>query len=273
MKTVVNDGHWDFTTKYINYTISNGSVVRTIVGIEIILLNIVLQQMNMTFVHVPTPDGFEIKSDGSINNLIISMMTKKSYIALGGLGSTIYLEPFLDTASTCYITNIRWYVPCFGKYPRWSSIFRILSVELWLVLIIPIVTAAISTTLVGRYSCTSEWQGYKTLKSSLTNLWAVILGVAVSTMPRTTSLRSLFLAWVCFYVAFSTVFQAFLTTFLIDSGYKPQIKYMGELFSSGIKLVYPPGFRFLVDEDDMEASDIQKYYIFCPSFFIFVRNW
>ena len=110
--------------------------------------------------------------------------------------------------------------------------------ELWVVRIISIVFAAISTTILGRYSCTSEWQGYKTLTSSLTNIWAVILGVALSTMPRAPSLRLLFFAWVCFSLAFNTVFQAFLTTFLIDSGYKTPIQILDELFASGIKLVY-----------------------------------
>ena len=122
--------------------------------------------------------------------------------------------------------------------------------ELWLVLIISIVNAAISTTLVGRYSCTSEWQKYKTLTSSLTKVWAVILGVSVSTMPRTRSLRSLFLAWVCFFVAFSTVFQAFLTSFLIDYGYKPPIENMDELFGSGIKLAYQQGDNFIFQNGD-----------------------
>jgi len=91
-------------------------------------------------------------------------------------------------------------------------------VELWLVLIISIVIAAISITHVGRYSCTSEWQGYKTLSVSLTNVWPVILGVLVSTMSPAPSLLSLFLAWVCFSLAFSTVFQVILATFLIDCG-------------------------------------------------------
>jgi len=56
---------------------------------------------------------------------------------------------------------------------------------------------------------------------------------------HTPSLRSLFLAWVCFSLAFSTVFQAFLAI-LIDSGYKTPIHNMDELFASGIKLPYPP---------------------------------
>jgi hypothetical protein len=140
-------------------------------------------------------------------------------------------------------------------------------VELWLVLIISIVIAGISTTLVGRYSCMSEWQGYKTLVGSLTNLWAVILGVAVSTMPRTPSLRSLFLAWVCFSLAFSTVFQAFLTTFLIDSGYKTPIQNMDELFASGIKLAYPPFYSYIFEDgDETEASKVERKGLICPSY-------
>jgi hypothetical protein len=49
----------------------------------------------------------------------------------------------------------------------------------------------------------------------------------------------------CFCVAFSTVFQAFLTTFLIDSGYKTPIQNLDELFASGIKLAYTQQNDFL----------------------------
>ena len=98
--------------------------------------------------------------------------------------------------------------------------------------------------------CTSEWQRYKTLTSSLTKILAVVLAVSVSTMPRTPSLRSLFLAWVCFSLAFSTVFQAFLTTFLIDSGYKTPIKDMDEISASGIKLAYPEENSIIFEDGD-----------------------
>jgi hypothetical protein len=111
------------------------------------------------------------------------------------------------------------------------------------------------------------------MSSSLTNVWAVVLGVAVSTMPRTPSLRSLFLAWVCFSVAFSTVFQAFLTTFLIDSGYKTQIQNMEELFGSGMKLAYPEGDNFFFKEgDETEASKVLRNRVDCPSYDVCI-NW
>ena len=93
------------------------------------------------------------------------------------------------------------------------------------------------------------------------------LGVAVSKMPRTPSLRSLFLAWVCFSVAFSTVFLAFLTTFLIDSGYKTPIKTVDELFTSGIKLAYPTQFSGIIENgDETEVSKVLKNRVDCPSF-------
>jgi hypothetical protein len=144
----------------------------------------------MTYVYVSTPEGFETEQS-SAANLVSTLIAKKAYIALGDVTVHNLLFSYLDCTNTHYIFSYRRYVPCSVKYSRWSSIFRILSAELWLVLIISIVIVAISTKHFVRYSCTSEWQGYKTLTSTLTNVWAVIVGVSVSRMPRTPSLRSL----------------------------------------------------------------------------------
>jgi hypothetical protein len=266
MKAVVRNSDWFDTTSYDYYLDSNKTNVTEAYGMEMDLLELVLDQLKTTFVHVPTPEGFE-SDEGLTNNLISAMIAKEVYIALGAVGTHYLNHPFLDSTNSYHTMRLRWYVPCSVKYPRWSSIFRILSVELWLVLIISIVIAAISVTLVGRYSCTSEWQGYKTLRSSLTNVWAVILGVAVSKMPRKPSLRSLFLSWVCFSMAFSTVFQAFLTTFLVDSGYKKPIQNKDELYESGIKLQYPPDFNFIFENDkETEVSKVKEKSANCQSY-------
>jgi len=273
MKAVVRDDHWYFTTNYVYLNDSNHNVVRYIEGLECKLLRIVCEQMNMTFIHVPTPEGFEMEHGSLTANLLKNMFRKKIYIALGYVGTHYLIDSYIDSTNSHYLMIVRWYVPCSVKYPRWSSIFRILSVELWLVLITSIGIAAISSTLVGRYSCTSEWQGYKTLTSSLTNFWAVILGVSVSAMPRTPSLRSLFLAWLCFSLAFSTVFQAFLTSFLIDSGYKTPIQNMEELFASGIKLAYQTGQNFIFENgDETEKLIVQRNRANCPSIQV-CENW
>jgi hypothetical protein len=86
-------------------------------------------------------------------------------------------------------------------------------------------------------------------------------------MPRTPSLRLLFFAWVCFSLAFSTVFQAFLTTFLIDSGYKTPIRNMDELFASGMKFAYPQVYSFILElGGETELSKLQRNRANCPSY-------
>jgi len=75
-------------------------------------------------------------------------------------------------------------------------------------------------------------------------------------MSRTLFPHLLFLAWVYFSLAFSTVLQAFLTTFLIDSGYKTPIQNMDELFASSIKLSQLPDHSFIFENGD-ETEQLQ----------------
>jgi hypothetical protein len=91
-------------------------------------------------------------------------------------------------------------------------------------------------------------------------------------MPRTPSLRSLFLAWVCFSLAFSTVFQAFLTKFLIHSRYKTPIQNVDELFDSGITLAYQPEHDFILEGgDETELSKVKQKLFFIVRGFGFVK--
>ena len=264
MKSFVKNGKYNFTTNYVQHNSSNGRFWEHIEALEYDLLK-VFAKMNMELVHDLTPD-VEINVETMVK-LTRDMFAKQIHVALSALQTDMMSQPFFDSTNCYYVMSVRWYVPCSVKYRRWSCIFRILSVELWLVMFTSIVIAAISTTLVGRYSCTPEWQMYKTLTSSATNVWAVILGVPVSTMPRTPSLRSLFIGWVCFSVAFSTVLQALLTTFLIESEYKTPIQNVDELFASGIKLAYPQGCSFIFKGGDgTELSKVERNRANCPSY-------
>jgi hypothetical protein len=71
---------------------------------------------------------------------------------------------------------------------------------------------------------------------------------------------------VCFSLAFSTVIQVFLTSFLVDSGYEIPIQNVDELFTSGIKVAFPPGYSsFFEIGDETKDSNIQKYIANCPT--------
>jgi hypothetical protein len=126
MKAVVRDGRGFVATRYVRGKNSIGVNVR---GFEMDLLRIILQQMNMTFVHVPTPEVFELRKE-SVSNLVTLMIAKKAYIALGRVKRILSLYDFFDLTDSYLTTRIRRCVPCSVKYERWSSIFRILSAEL-----------------------------------------------------------------------------------------------------------------------------------------------
>jgi hypothetical protein len=75
MKAVVRNA-LDFAgTSYLTENISSE---RDIKGLEMDLLRIILQQMNMTFVSVPTPEGFELRKV-LVNNLVNTTIAKEAY--------------------------------------------------------------------------------------------------------------------------------------------------------------------------------------------------
>jgi hypothetical protein len=76
MKAVVRICEWVVTKNYIQHTNSNGIVVMIVVGMEVNLLWIVLQQMNMTLVLVPTPERLYITKD-YFQNYIYRNMDEK----------------------------------------------------------------------------------------------------------------------------------------------------------------------------------------------------
>ena len=75
MKAVVRDSRWLFTTYYKTELDLNGSVVTKIFGMEMNLLMLVLKQINMTFVHVPTPEGFETQKRRTDNLTLRLLMS------------------------------------------------------------------------------------------------------------------------------------------------------------------------------------------------------
>ena len=62
--------------------------------------------MNMSFSHVPSPNGFEMEVM-SVNNITGAMLSKKTDIAFGGLGTNSLSVSYFDSTNTYYIMNVR----------------------------------------------------------------------------------------------------------------------------------------------------------------------
>jgi hypothetical protein len=69
------------------------------------------------------------------------------------------------------------------------------------------------------------------------------------------------------------VFQAFLTTFLIDHGHKTPIQSKDELYASGIKLAFQQEYNLIFENGDQtEASIVKRNRANCRSFAV-CKEW
>jgi hypothetical protein len=103
--------------------------------------------------------------------------------------------------------------------------------------------------------------------------------VSVNTQPRCAPLRLFFFCWVCYSVAVSTVFQAYLTTFLIEPGYVEPIKTVEQMLASDMKFGFDQGYEvFFNDTSDSTDNTILKnavgclYYDTCLNWTIYEHN-
>ena len=83
------------------------------------------------------------------------------------------------------------------------------------------------------------------------NVWAVLNGESVLQKTISISLRIIFIAWVWYAVAMTTVYRAFFIGLLINPGFEKGITTLNDLIQSGIDYGYP------VEMDSLIFSDPQ----------------
>ena len=235
-------------------------------GWEVRLFRIIADSLNMTPTYVRPPNSLVIHYASEVVDILA---LDKADIVFGALDSEIrwLREKELDTTTSYIMRRLRWYVPCSFKYPRWSSIYRIFSAQLWVCLILSMAVISSTISLIARYGRTySKSPDYWSMTKSLTCVWAVILGVTAPALPHKASVQAVFLAWLFFSLAVNNIFQTFLTTFLTRSGYEPPIHNIDQMLASKIKHGYHPDLDYFYDiTDDVDSHIIQENRILCPN--------
>ena len=180
----------------------------------------------------------------AIENALADVLFDEAEIAFGGIPLLKAASDFADPSLPYYQTQYMWYVPCAKPLNRLEAVSHIFSTSLWVTLITFMFLTAVIMWCIARI--TLESHTYKTISSVFYNVWAVVMGVSVTQMPRTLHLRLVIFPWICYCFAISTVFQIFFTSYLVDPGLQTQITSLQELLDSKIEF----GFR----------SEIETYY-------------
>ena len=155
---------------------------------------------------------------------------------LGGYGTYSSALDYLTEQTRSYLNvHFFWYTPCAVKYQRWSRFFNIFSVDMWICFALSLVLAVVTVRCISNYGHIShlhESTSYSNIFSVTSNIISVVLSVSVNTQSHSAPLRLLFFCWMRYSVAYSKVFQAYFTTYLIEPGYKEPIRTVEHMVKS-----------------------------------------
>jgi hypothetical protein len=219
-------------------------------GWEIELIRIIGKSLNASFV---------IEDENNTEYL-----NGTPYIFIGGF-LALNSEKGYEFTRSYHTSWYVWYTQYAVKYQRWSRFFEIFPVDVWISLAFSLVLGVIIVRCISK--CThklnlNESKTYNNILSIAANTISVLLSVSVNTHPRSTPIRVFFFCRVCISFAISTVFQAYLTSYLIEPGYEVPIKTLDEMlkkigFTQGCELFY-------ANSSDSVDLAIYKGYVRCP---------
>lgn len=227
-------------------------------GWEVNSLKSIVEYMNSSIHFIFPPPNNEkwghLLDNGSYTGLTGDLVYNRADIGFAAWSLHPSTLKALDATKTYFRDEWVWWVPCAKKIPRWKSIFMVFSTGTWTAGLFSVVFSLLIMVFLAkgeqRTGILQEWQVYKRFASCFSSIWAVLLAVSVSPMPRTSSVRVFFASWVCYCLAITTIFDGFLITYLIDPGLQHQINSFDEIVASGNDFGYHLAIGAIVGESD-----------------------
>ena len=218
-------------------------------GLEVRLLKHFAEKKNLSikFLDLPADGGqWGVNlGNGTWTGVTGEIIRSYSDIATGNWWYRCHLIEETECLTPHSVDEVRWYVPCAKPYPRWMSITRVFKMSLWLGFLSAYVIVSIAMWFIVRVSNIIstdpiENQAYTSVEKCLLNFWAIILEESASNNPpHVAVIRLVFFMWVLYCWAMNTVYQTYMTSFLIDPGLQHQVSSEAELLDSGMKIGIP----------------------------------
>jgi hypothetical protein len=202
-------------------------------GLEINMLQMIQKATNIStvFRHPPSDGTWGILlENGSWTGILRELIEGVSDMAFGALYYRCHISNDVIECTKPYIYDETiWYVPCAHSNPRWISLSRVFKLSLWLSFIMGYIIVSVIIWAIVKVSnavATIENQSstYTNRTKCFLNVWAIILGVcATEDIPQKGVVRIVFLLWVVYSLAVNTVYQTFLTSYMLDPGQQHQL--------------------------------------------------
>lgn len=216
---------------------------------EIKFLELVFKKLNFTMVLGP-PEPIISDYTRSIFNKLQELVLSDYNLAIGELPLITEIAEHADYTFSHLSYYAKWFVPCGRHESRETTISRIFSASVWIIMAFILFVASILMASMGAHFKRNnfpEFSIFTNVTACLFALWAVTLGVSSPELPRTTKVRLFFILFVWYSLAINTVFQTYFTSFIVQPGIKHSIENLEELLKSGIEFGFDPFFDVLIN--------------------------
>jgi hypothetical protein len=214
----------------------NNRTIYAYVGYEVEYFKLIAEALNMSILYEEVPPG-------KIQEIYMKTVGDVAYgmsdISFGGYPLHSLFMHILDPAIPYAKEYLKWYIPCGKPIPREKKVTAIFTPHLWVTVFCVFISVAVVMwqLSVRTQPFQLDSRSFRAISVCLYNVWAVSMGVPVSEMPRSYSIRLMFLCFVWYCFALRTLFQICFTSILVNPGTSDQIRTIEELYRSDLVYV------------------------------------
>ncbi|KAJ9580338.1 hypothetical protein L9F63_003973 [Diploptera punctata] len=168
-------------------------------------------------------------------NEIVKLMNGDEDMLVGAIPILNQMTMLTDLSAPVFLDILKFQVPCPNHVDKMKRIMSLFSLYTWLCLgLVPILVSFAFWTLSNIPKRNANFTAFNMISRCFSAAWAVLLGVSVPRMPLSLRMRCLFIIYVWYCFAISTVFQAFFTTYIVEPGYEPSLHTVDDVVESGL---------------------------------------
>ncbi|KAJ9580357.1 hypothetical protein L9F63_003992 [Diploptera punctata] len=203
-------------------------------GIGLELINLFAREVNLTpnFINPITETKHE-----DIIELIIAFSSGLIDIIAGVIPVAQNIKSYADLSVPVLIDTLKYVVPCPKPMKKTEKIITLFSLSTWISMgLIFVIVSVLFWTLSNYPTRKNDIAGFNLLTQCFSAAWAVLLGISVPQIPNFLGTRTLFIIYVWYCFAISTVFQAYFTTYLVEPGYEARLESLDDVMRAELKL-------------------------------------
>ncbi|KAJ9578745.1 hypothetical protein L9F63_005034 [Diploptera punctata] len=163
------------------------------------------------------------------------------------------LHLFGDVSIAIFSDGFIYLVPCPNTLMKTEKVVALFRLSTWISMGFVFIFVSVLFWILSHYPTRrNDYTGFNLLSQCFSAAWAVLLGVSVPQMPLSLGTRNLFIIYVWYCFAISTVFQAYFTTYLVEPGYEARLETLDDVKRAGLTFGF---YDILRDVEGIAALD------------------